>query len=142
MRSCSRRLRDEPSNRRAWLLCHKELLSAAAVNSVHLLKAWSPVVTREFPECSKRLVCSVERTQLLVGVGGVLVRFASKAGEVFSMPLAGGTATPVVTGFVAPTVGLGEHAGSLYVGRVFKVTPWRRTAPVIGSPPFPGAERA
>jgi glucose/arabinose dehydrogenase len=48
-------------------------------------------------------------------------------GEVLSMPLKGGTAKPVVTGFVAPTVGLGAHGGSLYVGeltgQVFKVTP-------------------
>jgi len=49
-------------------------------------------------------------------------------GEVLSMPLKGGTATPVVTGFVAPTVGLGVHGKSLYVGEVgtglvFKVTP-------------------
>jgi len=48
-------------------------------------------------------------------------------GEVFSMPLAGGKLTAVVTGFVAPTVGLGSHGRSLYVGeltgQVFKVTP-------------------
>jgi glucose/arabinose dehydrogenase len=48
-------------------------------------------------------------------------------GEVLSMPLRGGTARPVVKGFVAPTVGLGSHGGSLYVGeltgQVFKVTP-------------------
>lgn len=48
-------------------------------------------------------------------------------GEVLSMPLKGGTAKPVVTGFVAPTVGLGVNAKSLYVGeltgQVFKVTP-------------------
>ena len=48
-------------------------------------------------------------------------------GEVFSMPLKGGKLTPVVKGFVAPTVGLGEHGGSLYIGeltgQVFKVTP-------------------
>jgi glucose/arabinose dehydrogenase len=50
-----------------------------------------------------------------------------KAGEVFSMPLSGGPVKPVVKGFVAPTVGLGSHGGSLYVGeltgQVFKVTP-------------------
>jgi glucose/arabinose dehydrogenase len=48
-------------------------------------------------------------------------------GEVLSMPLGGGPAKPVVKGFVAPTVGLGSHGGSLYVGeltgQVFKVTP-------------------
>jgi glucose/arabinose dehydrogenase len=48
-------------------------------------------------------------------------------GEVLSMPLSGGTARPVVKGFVAPTVGLGVHGKSLYVGeltgQVFKVTP-------------------
>jgi len=51
-----------------------------------------------------------------------------KAGEVVSMPLSGGPLKPVVTGFIAPTVGLGVHNGSLYVGEVgpglvFKVTP-------------------
>ncbi len=50
-----------------------------------------------------------------------------KAGEVFSMPLSGGPLKTVVKGFVAPTVGLGVHGGSLYVGeltgQVFKVTP-------------------
>jgi glucose/arabinose dehydrogenase len=50
-----------------------------------------------------------------------------KAGEVFSMPLTGGKLTPVVTGFVAPTVGLGSDGHSLYIGeltgQVFKVTP-------------------
>jgi glucose/arabinose dehydrogenase len=50
-----------------------------------------------------------------------------KGGEVLSMPLTGGPAKPVVTGFVAPTVGLGSHGGSLYVGeltgQVFRVTP-------------------
>jgi glucose/arabinose dehydrogenase len=49
-------------------------------------------------------------------------------GEVLWMPLGGGAAKPLVTGFVAPTVGLGGHAGSLYVGEVgaglvFRVTP-------------------
>lgn len=46
-------------------------------------------------------------------------------GEVLAMPLAGGKAKPVVTGFVAPVVGLGEHGGSLYIGeltgQVFRV---------------------
>jgi glucose/arabinose dehydrogenase len=48
-------------------------------------------------------------------------------GEVLSMPLSGGPAKVVVKGFVAPTVGLGVHGSSLYVGeltgQVFKVTP-------------------
>lgn len=48
-------------------------------------------------------------------------------GEVVSMPLSGGKLTPVLTGFVAPTVGLGAHAGTLYVGeltgQVFSVRP-------------------
>lgn len=49
-------------------------------------------------------------------------------GEVLWMPLSGGPAKPLVKGFVAPTVGLGGHAGSLYVGEVgaglvFRVTP-------------------
>jgi glucose/arabinose dehydrogenase len=50
-----------------------------------------------------------------------------KTGEVLSMPLTGGKLTPVVTGFVAPTVGLGTDGHSLYIGevtgQVFKVTP-------------------
>jgi glucose/arabinose dehydrogenase len=48
-------------------------------------------------------------------------------GEVLSMPLAGGKVTPVLTGFVAPTVGLGANGKTLYVGettpQVFSVTP-------------------
>jgi glucose/arabinose dehydrogenase len=48
-------------------------------------------------------------------------------GEVVSMPLKGGPLTPVVKGFVAPTVGLGQHGGSLYIGeltgQVFSVKP-------------------
>ncbi|MBV9414136.1 MAG: hypothetical protein JO363_04080 [Solirubrobacterales bacterium] len=49
-------------------------------------------------------------------------------GEVLWMPLSGGPAKPLVEGFVAPTVGLGGQAGSLYVGEVgaglvFRVTP-------------------
>jgi glucose/arabinose dehydrogenase len=49
------------------------------------------------------------------------------AGEVLSMPLKGGKLKPVVTGFVAPTVGLGTDGRSLYIGELtgqaFKVTP-------------------
>lgn len=56
------------------------------------------------------------------GIGG-----KGPGGEVLSMPLSGGKATPVVTGFVAPVVGLGESDGSLYIGEVtgqiFRVTP-------------------
>ena len=48
-------------------------------------------------------------------------------GEVYSMPLKGGALKPVLTGFVAPTVGLGQHNGWLYVGeltgQVFRVKP-------------------
>ncbi len=48
-------------------------------------------------------------------------------GEVFSMPVAGGKATPLLTGFVAPTVGLGVNQGWVYVGeltgQVFRVRP-------------------
>jgi glucose/arabinose dehydrogenase len=58
-----------------------------------------------------------------LGIGG-----KGPGGEVLSMPLSGGPAKPVVKGFVAPTVGLGVHGNSLYVGEVgtglvFKVTP-------------------
>ncbi len=48
-------------------------------------------------------------------------------GEVVSMPLKGGALKSVLTGFVAPTVGLGAHGGTLYVGeltgQVFSVRP-------------------
>lgn len=47
------------------------------------------------------------------GIGG-----KGHGGEVFSMPLSGGALTPVVTGFVAPTVGLGAHGHTLYVGEL------------------------
>jgi glucose/arabinose dehydrogenase len=51
----------------------------------------------------------------------------SKGGEVVSMPLKGGKLTPVLTGFAAPTVGLGVNGKTLYVGEltaeVFSVTP-------------------
>ena len=43
------------------------------------------------------------------------------------MSLKGGKYTPVATGFVAPTVGLGVHKGTLYVGeltgQVFSIKP-------------------
>lgn len=48
-------------------------------------------------------------------------------GEVLSMPLGGGAVKPVVTGFVAPVVGLGADHGRLYIGeltgQVFRVKP-------------------
>jgi glucose/arabinose dehydrogenase len=48
-------------------------------------------------------------------------------GEVLKMPLSGGTAKPVLTGFVAPTVGLGTDGSKIYVGeltgQVFSITP-------------------
>jgi glucose/arabinose dehydrogenase len=51
----------------------------------------------------------------------------SQGGEVLSMPLSGGKVSPVLTGFVAPTVGLGAHGNALYVGeltgQVFSVQP-------------------
>jgi glucose/arabinose dehydrogenase len=46
-------------------------------------------------------------------------------GEVFSLSRKGGPLKPLITGFVAPTVGLGIHSGYLYVGeltgQVFRV---------------------
>jgi glucose/arabinose dehydrogenase len=39
-------------------------------------------------------------------------------GEVFSLPIGGGKMKPLVKGFIAPVVGLGEHAGWLYFGEV------------------------
>jgi glucose/arabinose dehydrogenase len=48
-------------------------------------------------------------------------------GDVDWMPLKGGALKPLVTGFVAPVVGLGAHAGWLYVGeltgQVFRLKP-------------------
>jgi glucose/arabinose dehydrogenase len=48
-------------------------------------------------------------------------------GQVLSMPLKGGPVKTVLTGFIAPTVGLGGNAGTLYVGeltgQVFSVKP-------------------
>jgi glucose/arabinose dehydrogenase len=57
------------------------------------------------------------------GIGG-----KGPGGEVLSMPLSGkGKPTPVLTGFVAPTVGLGSNGQTLYVGeltgQVFSVNP-------------------
>ena len=39
-----------------------------------------------------------------------------KGPEVVSIPAAGGTYTPVLTGFVAPVVALNTHGGTVYVG--------------------------
>jgi glucose/arabinose dehydrogenase len=39
-------------------------------------------------------------------------------GEVFSLSLGGGSLKPLITGFVAPTVGLGIHGRYLYVGEL------------------------
>jgi glucose/arabinose dehydrogenase len=48
-------------------------------------------------------------------------------GQVLSMPLSGGKTTPLLNGFVAPTVGLGGNGGWLYVGeltgQVYRVKP-------------------
>ena len=48
-------------------------------------------------------------------------------GEVVSQPVAGGPVKAVVTGFVAPVVGLGVNDGWLYIGeltgQVFRVRP-------------------
>lgn len=50
---------------------------------------------------------------------------AGPGGEVVSMPLIGGPVKPLLTGFVAPTVAMGVHAGWVYVGeltgQVFRV---------------------
>jgi glucose/arabinose dehydrogenase len=49
------------------------------------------------------------------------------SGKVVSMPLSGGPVKTLLKGFVAPTVGLGSHAGWVYVGeltgQVFRVKP-------------------
>lgn len=39
-------------------------------------------------------------------------------GEVLSMPLIGGAAKPLLTGFVAPVVALGVHSGWVYAGEI------------------------
>ncbi len=59
----------------------------------------------------------------IIGKTLYMTSFASPGGkgpggEVLSMPLSGGKVTPVLTGFPAPTVGLGANAGTLYVGEV------------------------
>jgi glucose/arabinose dehydrogenase len=50
---------------------------------------------------------------------------SGKAGEVFTMPLKGGAYKPLVSGFVAPVVGLGLNGSWLYIGeltgQVFRV---------------------
>jgi hypothetical protein len=43
---------------------------------------------------------------------------ATGHGEVLSLPLSGGKIRPLVTGTIAPVVGLGAHAGWLYFGEV------------------------
>jgi glucose/arabinose dehydrogenase len=43
---------------------------------------------------------------------------AGPGGEVLSTPVAGGPLKPLVTGFVAPTVGLGANGGWLYIGEL------------------------
>ena len=57
------------------------------------------------------------------------------------MPLSGGPAKPLANGFVAPTVGLGGHAGALCVGEVgpglvYRVTPYDSPLciPALGAP--------
>jgi glucose/arabinose dehydrogenase len=41
-----------------------------------------------------------------------------QAGEVFSLPASGGKLTPLIRGFVAPTVGLAVNGGYVYVGEL------------------------
>ncbi len=57
--------------------------------------------------------------------GGTDPGKADSSGRVVSMPLAGGNTTPVLTGFVAPIVGLAANGHELYVGeltgQVFRV---------------------
>jgi glucose/arabinose dehydrogenase len=52
---------------------------------------------------------------------------AGPGGEVLSMSLKTKVVEPFVTGFVAPVVGLGQHAGNLYIGELtgqaFRVKP-------------------
>jgi hypothetical protein len=63
----------------------------------------------------------------MTSFAGLHATAKSTGGEVLSMPLSGGKVTPVLTGFVAPTVGLGAHGNTLYVGeltgQVFSVQP-------------------
>jgi glucose/arabinose dehydrogenase len=47
---------------------------------------------------------------------------AKGTGEVLTMPLSGGKLTPLVKGFLGPTVGLGGNGGWLYVGQVGDAT--------------------
>ena len=67
----------------------------------------------------------IGRTLYMSSFAGIGAK--AKAGEVLSMPLSGGRPRPVLTGFVAPIVGLGAHGSTLYVGeltgQVFSVRP-------------------
>ena len=72
-------------------------------------------------------VAIIDKTLYMTSFVGLHPTAKSHGGEVLSMPLSGGDITPVLTGFVAPTVGLGAHGNTLYVGettgQVFSVHP-------------------
>jgi glucose/arabinose dehydrogenase len=83
---------------------------------------------QEFPPHSDIMgMAIIGNTLYMTSFTGLHPTAKSQAGEVLSMPLSGGTPTPVLTGFAGPTVGLGAHGNTLYVGeltaQVFSVQP-------------------
>lgn len=69
----------------------------------------------------------IRHTLYMTSFVGLHPTAKSHGGEVVSMPLSGGKVTAVLTGFVAPIVGLGAHGNKLYVGettgQIFSVQP-------------------
>jgi glucose/arabinose dehydrogenase len=83
---------------------------------------------QEFPPHSDIMgMAIIGNTLYMTSFAGLHPTPKNQGGEVLSMPLSGGKVTPVLTGFAAPTVGLGAHGNTLYVGEltaeVFSVQP-------------------
>jgi len=83
---------------------------------------------KEFPPHSDIMgIAIIGNTLYMTSFVGLHPTPKSQGGEVLSMPLSGGKITPVLTGFAGPTVGLGAHGNTLYVGeltaQVFSVQP-------------------
>jgi glucose/arabinose dehydrogenase len=83
---------------------------------------------QEFPPHSDIMgIAIIGKTLYMTSFVGLHPTKKSQGGEVLSMPLSGGKVTPVLTGFAAPTVGLGASGNTLYVGEltaeVFSVQP-------------------
>jgi glucose/arabinose dehydrogenase len=83
---------------------------------------------QEFPPHSDIMgMAIIGNTLYMTSFTGLHATPKSQGGEVLSMPLSGGKVTTVLTGFAGPTVGLGAHGNTLYVGeltaQVFSVQP-------------------